>query len=89
MRKVCDLAKSIREGKPFISGSYMNDSTLIGAMGQMTSYTGKPVTWEAAANSNLRYGPKPEESTFETKPPTLPDKDGNYPLPRPGITKLI
>ena len=24
---------------------------------------------------------------FRTKPPTLPDKTGNYPLPRPGVTR--
>ena len=83
------LIKSIRAGKPFNSGDYMNDSTQIGVMGQIASYTGKPVTWEAVSNSNLRYGPTAEESTFETKPPTLPEKDGNYPLPKPGITKLI
>ena len=83
------LVKSIRAGKPFNSGSYMNDSTLIGIQGQIAAYTGKPVTWEAAKNSDLRYGPAPEESNFDTKPPTLPGKDGNYPLPMPGITKLI
>ena len=83
------LVKSIREGKPFNSGSYMNDSTLIGVMGQIAAYTGKPVTWEECKISNLRYGPAPDESNFDTKPPTLPNKDGNYPLPMPGITKLI
>ena len=83
------LVKSIREGKPFNSGSYMNDSTLIGVMGQIAAYTGKPVTWEECKHSNLRYGPAPDESNFDTKPPTLPNKDGNYPLPMPGITKLI
>lgn len=83
------LVKSIRQGKPYNSGSYMNDSTLIGILGQIASYTGKSVTWEDAKNSDLRYGPTPEESNFDTKPPTTPGKDGNYPLPKPGITKLI
>ena len=82
------LVKSIREGKPYNSGSYMNDSTLIGVMGQMTSYTGKPIKWEEAQNSNLRYGPAPEESNFDTQPPTTLEKNGNYPLPMPGITNL-
>lgn len=83
------LVKSIRAGKAFNSGTYMNDSTLVGIMGQIAAYTGKSVTWEAAKNSDLRYGPTPEESNFDTKPPTTPTKDGNYPLPIPGITKLI
>ena len=31
----------------------------------------------------------PEESNFDTPPPTRPDATGNYPLPQPGITKLL
>ena len=66
----------------------MNHSTLAGVMGQMACYTGGPVTWDEARRSALQYGPAPEDSSFETKPPSLPDKSGNYPLPRPGVTRL-
>jgi predicted dehydrogenase len=81
------LIDAIRKGEPLNSGHHMNPSTLAGVMGQIACYTGAPVTWDEARNSPLQYGPAPEASNFDAKPPTLPDKTGNYPLPRPGVTK--
>jgi len=83
------LIDSIRQGKPINSGYHMNNSTMIGVLGQITCYTGKATTWDEAYKSDLCYGPTPEESNFDTKPPSVPDKTGNYPLPLPGITKLL
>ncbi len=83
------LIESVRSGKPINSGYHMNNSTMIGVMGQVACYTGKPVKWDEAYKSDLEYGPSPDEATFETPPPTLPDETGNYPLPMPGITKLL
>jgi len=57
-------------------------------LGQMTCYSGKPVQWDEAYQSDLQYGPAPEEASFDMDPPTAPDETGNYPLPLPGITKL-
>jgi myo-inositol 2-dehydrogenase/D-chiro-inositol 1-dehydrogenase len=83
------LIDSVVSGKPINSGYHMNKATMIGVLGQITCYTGKPTTWDAAYKSDLEYGPKPDEASFETEPPTLPDETGNYPLPMPGTTKLI
>ena len=82
------LIDSVRAGTPINSGYHMNNSTLAGVLGQMACYTGGPITWDEAARSPLQYGPCPEASNFDTKPPTLPDTTGNYPLPRPGVTRL-
>jgi predicted dehydrogenase len=78
------LIESVRKGEPLNSGHYMVNSTMIGVMGQMTCYSGKSITWDEAYKSNLEYGPGPEESSFETPPPSVPDATGNYPLPMPG-----
>jgi len=83
------LIDSVRSGRPINSGSYMVGSTMIGVLGQIACYTGKEVTWDQAYKSNLRFGPPPDESNFQTKPPSVPDETGNYPLPMPGITKLL
>jgi len=86
------LIDSVREGKPLNSGAYMVGSTMIGVLGQIACYTGRETTWEEAYKSDLQYGPPPDESSFDTKPPSVPDKTGNYPLPMPGmpgITKLL
>lgn len=83
------LIDSVRSGRPINSGPYMVGSTMIGVLGQIACYTGKEVTWDQAYKSNLRFGPPPDESNFQTKPPSVPDKTGNYPLPMPGVTKLL
>jgi predicted dehydrogenase len=83
------LIDSVREGKPINSGYHMANSTMIGVLGQITCYTGKETTWEDAYNSDLQYGPPPEKASFDIDPPTTPDETGNYPLPLPGITKLL
>jgi hypothetical protein len=67
----------------------MTQSTMVGVLGQIACYEGKSVEWEDACNSSLQFGPPPEDSNFDTPPPSVPDETGNYPLPLPGITKLI
>ena len=83
------LVDSVLSGKPINSGYHMANSTLFAVLGQLACYTGKPITFEEAAKSNFRFGPAPEEASFNTPPPTMPDETGNYPLPLPGITKLL
>jgi predicted dehydrogenase len=83
------LIDAVRSGSPINAGHYMANSTMVGVMGQIACYTGQPVTWDDACKSDLQYGPPPEQSTFDTPPPVKPDKTGNYPLPMPGITKLV
>ena len=83
------LIDSVREGKPINSGYHMATSTMVGVLGQMTCYSGKPVQWDEACKSDLQYGPAPEEAGFDMDPPTVPDESGNYPLPLPGITELV
>jgi len=83
------LIDSVRAGKPINSGYHMANSTMSCVMGQIACYAGGPVTWEDTVKSNLQFGPPPDESSFETKPPSVPDKTGNYPLPIPGMTKLL
>ena len=83
------LIDAVRSGQPINSGYHMAQSTLVSVMGQIACYSGAPVTWDEVAKSNLRFGPAPEESNFDTPAPSRADAAGNYPLPLPGITKLM
>jgi len=83
------LINSIRQGKPINSGYHMATSTMIGVLGQIACYTGKATRWEEAYNADFQFGPPPEEASFDMEPPTRPDDTGNYPLPMPGVTKLL
>ena len=84
-----ELFKAIRSGKPLMSGDYMVRSTLIGIMGQLSCYTGKPVTWEQVTTSDFYYAPRPDEVRADMEAPVKPDRDGIYPVFTPGVTVLL
>lgn len=81
------LFKSIREGAPINNGNYMVTSTMLGVLGQMACYTGRDITWEEIMSADFTFGPEGAVD-FNTAPPVLPDEQGNYPVPIPGITQL-
>jgi myo-inositol 2-dehydrogenase/D-chiro-inositol 1-dehydrogenase len=73
------LIDAVRSGKPINSGYHMAKSTMVTVLGQLTCYSGKAITFEEAAGSNFQFGPSPDEVSFDTKPPSVPDATGNYP----------
>ena len=52
--------------------------------GQIACYTGKATNWDDVLKSDLQFGPAPEESSFATEPPSVPDATGNYPAANAG-----
>mgnify|MGYP003302819544 FL=1 len=81
------LFASIRNGGVISDTENGAMSTLTAILGRMATYTGKKITMEEALNSKLHL--MPEKVTWETTPPSLPDSEGNYPIPTPGKTKMI
>ncbi len=80
------LLKALRDGTPINDGPFMVNSTMIGILGTMVAYTGQRITWEDAIESPWVAGP--EEVSFDMEPPVLPDENGIYPVPIPGVTRL-
>ena len=62
-------------------------STMTAILGRMATYTGQMITWEEAMKSQENL--LPEKLAMDAEPRVKPDKDGNYPIPMPGITKFI
>jgi len=83
------LFQSIRKGKPINSGSHMAASTLATVMGQLSCYTGQEMTWAKVVKSDFHYPPKPEECSFDMKPPVKLGAGGSYPVRIPGKTRLL
>jgi predicted dehydrogenase len=81
------LFASIRAGKPINNGLYMAQSTMWAILGRMTTYTGQNITWEEAMNSKEDLSPR--SYAWDAEPPIMPDKDGNYPIAIPGVTRFI
>ena len=51
------LFAAIRSGEPLNNGLYMARSTMWAILGRMVNYTGQPLTWEEAINSQQTLAP--------------------------------
>jgi myo-inositol 2-dehydrogenase / D-chiro-inositol 1-dehydrogenase len=74
-----ELFVAVRSGKPINNGEYMCHSTLMALMGRMSAYTGQPITWEQAWNSQEDLTPK----GYEWGPLEV------APVAKPGATQFV
>lgn len=81
------LFSAIRSGKPINNGLYMARSSMLAIMMSWACYTGQSITWDQAMKSNHVIAPK--TLAFDAEPPVRPDEKGNYPIPKPGVTKFV
>lgn len=76
-----------------VNGGVINDlengakSTMTAILGRMATYSGQMITWDDAINSDNKL--VPDEFGWDVLPPVLPDENGFYPIPMPGITKVL
>ncbi|MGE3313683.1 MAG: Gfo/Idh/MocA family protein [Planctomycetaceae bacterium] len=82
-----DLFAAIRNNVSFNEGANGAYSTLTAIMGRMATYSGKPVTWEQALNSQLDL--MPEKFAWDANPKVMPSANGEYPIAVPGITRAV
>jgi predicted dehydrogenase len=83
-----DLMASIRDDGPHrMEADYGATSSMTAVLGRMATYSGQLVTWEQAANSEIRLGP--ERYALDAEPPFQADAAGAYPTAMPGITKAF
>jgi len=57
------------------------------SMGRMAAHTGQVVTYDQMLNSEHVMAPNVTELTMDSDSPLMPDEDGRYPIPEPGIKK--
>lgn len=62
-------------------------STFTAIFGRMATYSGQILEWDDALNSQIDL--MPERFAFDADPPVLPDADGRYPVPIPGVTVVV
>lgn len=82
------LFTAIRSGNPVNCGDYMARSTLMAVMGQLSCYSGRELTWDQVAESDIIITPKVEDVRLDMAPPVEADENGWYPVPMPGLTEF-
>ena len=84
-----ELFAAIRAGTPYNEAEYGAKSTMTAIFGRMATYSGKPLRWDDAINSEIRLAPPDQQYGFQATPPIVPDADGKYPVPVPGVTQVV
>lgn len=80
-----ELFAAIRNGEVIDDSDYGAKTTLTAIMGRMATYSGQMISWDQAINSDAQL--MPDDVGWEMEPPVLPDEDGFYPVPVPGVTE--
>ena len=81
------LFASIRNKEVISDAENGAKSTMTAIMGRMATYSGQVINWDEAMKSDLQL--MPSEVTWNTIPPSLPQEDGTYPIPTPGVTEVM
>lgn len=62
-------------------------ASTVTSMGRMAAHTGQVITYDQMLNSEHVMAPNVQDLTLESDSPLMPDADGRYPIPEPGIKK--
>jgi len=81
------LFESIRNNTPHNEAEYAAFSTMTAILGRMATYSGNEVFWKDAIQSQVSLAPS--GYAWNATPPVLPGLDGRYPVPIPGVTKVL
>jgi myo-inositol 2-dehydrogenase / D-chiro-inositol 1-dehydrogenase len=84
-----DLFAELRKGNRPNEGEWGAKSTMTAIFGRMCTYTGQEITWDEAIGSNVLLCDVDKLADMDSPAPILPDANGAYPLPVPGILTKI
>lgn len=80
-----DLAAAIINNTPYNEVKRGVEASLVTSMGRMAAHTGREITFDQMLNCPHEFAPNVENLTADGPAPVMPDKDGRYPVPEPGI----
>lgn len=80
-----DLIEALMRGEIYNEGQYGAHSTFCAILGREACYSGKVLKWDDLMNSGQDLCPGIDQYTLKSQPPTVPDANGLYPVPVPGV----
>jgi predicted dehydrogenase len=84
-----ELVEAIRNDKPYNEVPRGVQASVTSSMGRMAAHTGQEITYDQMLNHPHIYAPNVETMTMDGPAPVMPDAEGRYPIPQPGIvTKM-
>jgi hypothetical protein len=80
-----DLVDAIRNDKPYNEAKRGVEASLTSSMGRMSAHTGREITFDEMLGGEHEYAPNLDKLTFDGPAPVMPNANGKYPVPQPGI----
>ncbi len=81
------LIDAIRKDKPHNEAKRGVEASIATSMGRMAAHTGQEITWDEMLNCDHEFAPGVDKLTMNSPAFLRSDKDGKYPVPRPGLNK--
>ncbi|MCC6235250.1 MAG: Gfo/Idh/MocA family oxidoreductase [Verrucomicrobiales bacterium] len=82
--------KAIRENLPYNETDRCARAAMVGVLGRLAVESGKEVTWDEALASEVELAPGLDSlKSLDGPAPVEPDAQGRYPLPVPGVTRVV
>jgi predicted dehydrogenase len=81
------LFEAIRQDKPHNEAERCAKAQLTAILGRTAAHSGQLLTWDEVLASNAEVAPGLEKFNLDSTPPVLPDGQGRYPIPGPGVAK--
>jgi hypothetical protein len=82
-----DLVNAIVNDLPYNEVPRGVEASLVTSMGRMAAHTGQEITYEQMLNSPYELAPEIASFSPDGPAPVMPDQDGHYPVPMPGILR--
>ena len=81
-----DLVAAIRGNQKYNEGYHGATSSMTAVLGRLATYSGSVVKWDDVVKKGKTEFPA--TLAWNAAAPVVPDKDGNYPIPIPGVYKV-
>lgn len=79
------LIEAIKQDTPYNEAERGTKASLVTSMGRMASHTGQIITYDDMLESDHVFAPGLENLTMDSPSPLMPDENGLYPVPTPGL----
>ncbi len=81
------LIAAIRSDTPYNEVERGTMASITASMGRMAAHTGQKITMDQIMNCEHEFAPDVDKLTLDSDAPIMPDEQGRYPIPYPGIIK--
>lgn len=82
-----DLVEAIEQDRPYNEVTRGIEASIVTSMGRMAAHTGQEITYDQMLHCPHEFAPHVASFTPTGAAPVMPDEEGRYPVPMPGVVR--